>query len=123
MSDTSNVQKSVDRVKIYMELRGLRPNTVYTFDRCARRFLTCAGKLPGDITAADVEGFLLDFVRKGRSPRTRNVNLAAMRCLLSATPGNESGAITAGIPNAKAPHRSPEILSGSEVGRLLAATD
>ena len=28
MSDSISVQRSVDRMKIYMELRGLRPNTV-----------------------------------------------------------------------------------------------
>jgi hypothetical protein len=30
MSDTSDVQKSVDRLKIDMDLRGLGPNTAYT---------------------------------------------------------------------------------------------
>jgi hypothetical protein len=58
---------------------------VYTFALCARRFLAHAGKTPTDIKAADVESFLLDLTRKGRSPQTRNVNLSAVRCLLFAT--------------------------------------
>jgi hypothetical protein len=119
MSDSIDVQKSVDRMKIHMELRGLRPNTVSTFARCARRFLAHTDKAPAEVTSTDVEGFLLDLVRKGRSPRTRNVNLAAVRCLLGATTG---GNATAGIPRAKVPRRSPEILSGSEVALLLSAT-
>lgn len=123
MSKSSDVQISVERMKRYMELRGLRPNTVNTFTRCARRFLTHAGKLPSAIATADVEDFLLDLARRGRSPRTRNVNLAGIRCLLLATLGPASRAITAAIPNAKHPHRCLEILSGSEVGRLLEATD
>ena len=39
MSESSDVQKSVERMQIHMELRGLRPNTTYTFANCARRFL------------------------------------------------------------------------------------
>ena len=120
MTEPNDVQSSLDRMKIHMELRGLRPNTVSTFARCARRFLAHTDKAPADVTSTDVESFLLDLVRKGRSPRTRNVNLAAVRCLLGATTG---GNATAGIPRAKIPRRSPEILSGSEVALLLAATD
>ena len=123
MSDASDAEKSLDRMKIFMELRGLQPNTVYTFALCARRFLAHAGKAPADIKAADVESFLLDLTRKGRSPQTRNVNLSAVRCLLFATLGDDSRVVTAGIPNARVRRRSPEILSGTEVERLLAATD
>jgi len=90
MSDASDAEKSLDRMKIFMELRGLQPNTVYTFALCARRLLAHAGKAPADIKAADVESFLLDLTRKGRSPQTRNVNLSAVRCLLFATLGDDS---------------------------------
>jgi len=123
MSETNHVQSPVERMKEYMALRGLRPNTVAAFSRCACRFLTHVGKVPKEIDAADVEGFLLELVRRGRSPQTRNVTLAAIRCLLSAVLGPSSRAITGAIPNAKRPHRSPEILSGSEVARLLEATE
>jgi hypothetical protein len=80
MSDAIDAEKSLDQMKTFTELRGLRPNTVYTFAHCARRFLAHAGKAPADIKAADVESFLLDLSRKGRSPQTRNVNLSAVRC-------------------------------------------
>lgn len=122
-SDENDPKKSLDQMKVFMELRGLQPNTVYTFALCARRFLAHAGKAPADIKAADVESFLLDLTRKGRSPQTRNVNLSAVRCLLFATLGSDSRVITAGIPNARVRRRCPEILSGTEVERLLAATD
>ena len=120
MADADDAEKSLDQMKIFMELRGLRPNTVYTFALCARRFLAHAGKAPTAIKAADVESFLLDLTRKGRSPQTRNVNLSAVRCLLFATLGEDSRVVTAGIPNARVRRRSPEILSGTEVERLLA---
>ena len=122
MSETSDIQSSVERMNQHMELRGLRPNTVSTFSGCARRFLAHAGKRTADIATEDVEGFLLGLARRGRSPRTRNVHLAAVRCLLAATVGDKGRSVTASIPNAKYPRCCPEILSGSEVARLLAAT-
>ena len=120
MPDPTDVQNSIERMKIHMELRGHRPMTVYTFNGYARRFLAHVGKAPAAVTAADVESFLLDLCRKGRAARTRNVALAAVRCLLFATTSNDA---TVGIPRAKVPRLSPKILSGSEVARLLAATD
>jgi hypothetical protein len=42
MTESNDVQSSLDRMKIHMELRGLRPNTVSTFARCARCFLAQA---------------------------------------------------------------------------------
>jgi site-specific recombinase XerD len=119
MSDANDAQKSLDQMKIFMEQRGLQPNTVYTFALCARRFLAHAGKTPSAIKAVDVESFLLDLTRKDRSPQTRNVNLSAVRCLLFATVGDDGRVITAGIPNAKVRRRCLEILSGTEVERLL----
>lgn len=120
MSDPTDVQNSIERMKIHMELRGLRPRTVSTFTGYARRFLAHVGKAPAAVTAADVESFLLNLCRKGRAPRTRNVALAGVRCLLCATTGNDA---TVSIPRAKVQRLSPRILSGSEVARLLAATD
>jgi site-specific recombinase XerD len=120
MSDPTDVQNSIERMKLHMELRGLRPMTVATFTGYAGRFLDHVGKTPAAVTAADVESFVLDLCRKGRAARTRNVALAAVRCLLFATTSNDA---TVGIPRAKVPRLSPKILSGSEVARLLAATD
>src|SRR5664279_5806925 len=67
MSDPTDVKNCLERMKIYMELRGLRPMTVYTFAGYARRFLAHVGKTPAALTAADVESFVLDQCRKGRA--------------------------------------------------------
>ena len=61
MSDPTDVQNSIERMKICMELRGHRPMTVYTFSGYARRFLAHVGKAPAAVTAADVESFMLDL--------------------------------------------------------------
>lgn len=64
MSKTSTVAVSLERMKQYNVLRGLRPNTVNTFFRCARGFLNHVGKVPAKITTEDVEGFLLELARR-----------------------------------------------------------
>jgi integrase/recombinase XerD len=123
MFERSDTEKSIERMEAHMELRGLRPNTVGTLSRYARGFLARVGKSPAEVTSGDVEGFLLELAREGRAAATRNVVRAAVRSLLVATLGEAGKSITSGIPSAKCPRRCPEILSGSEVGRLLEATE
>jgi hypothetical protein len=65
MTELNDVQSSLDRMKIHMELRGLRPNTVSTFARCARRFLAHTDKAPADVTSTDVEAFCSTWSAKG----------------------------------------------------------
>ncbi|MGB8294983.1 MAG: hypothetical protein WCG85_06115 [Polyangia bacterium] len=76
-------------MKIHVELRGLRPNTV-----SPDAFSPTPTKRPL-MPRPPISSFLLGLVRNGRSPRTRNMNLAAVRCLLGATTGSNA---TAGIP-------------------------
>jgi Phage integrase, N-terminal SAM-like domain len=57
MTEPNDVQSCLDRMEIHMELRGLRPNTVSTFARCARRFLAHTDRAPADVTSTDVESF------------------------------------------------------------------
>jgi integrase/recombinase XerD len=123
MSEPSDIERSIERLQTHMRLRGLRPNTMRTFAGCASRFLTHVGKPPAEVTTTDVEAFLLELVHRGRSALTRTVYLSALRCLLAATLGDAGRSITATIPRARRRRRCPEILSGSEVARLLDATD
>jgi len=113
------IDQVVARVQTKMLLRELAPNSIETYDRCVRRFIVRVGKPLGAVKAKDVEQYLLDMAHQDRSPGTRNVNLAAIRFALRAClrrdPCKE-------IRPAKVRRRSPEILSGSEVSRLLDAT-
>lgn len=113
------VDQVVERVQTRMVLRGLAPHTIATYIPCVRRFIAQVGKPLGAVKGKDVEQYLLDMVRRDRSPRTRNVNLAAIRFALRAWLGRDP---CKEIRSAKVQRRSPEILSGSEVSRLLDAT-
>jgi site-specific recombinase XerD len=119
MVSESYVEQSMKKMQEWMELRALAPVTRSVYQRCARRFIEHVGKPFGAVKSRDVQQYLLSLARQERSPRTRNVNLAAIRCALRATvhrdPAQE-------IPQARVERRSPEILSGSEVKRLLDTT-
>jgi site-specific recombinase XerD len=84
------VDECLARMQAWMELRGLRPNTLATYRRCAQRFMLGVGKPPGTIKRQDFEHYLLDLARAGRSARTRNVNLAAIRSVLLANANQDT---------------------------------
>jgi integrase/recombinase XerD len=113
------VEQTLQQMRTRMEVRGLAPNTVTVYLRSIRRFIAHVGKPLGAVKPREVEGFLLDLSRRGVHPRTRNVFLGALRFAFRGRRGRNP---TVGVPMAKAPRRTPEILSGSEVKRLLEAT-
>ena len=115
----SYVQQTLQQVRTRMEVRGLAPVTVTIYLRSIRRFIAHVGKPLGTVKRREVEEFLLDLARRGVHPRTRNVILGALRFAFR---GLRCPNPTVGVPMAKAPRRTPEILSGSEVKRLLEAT-
>lgn len=115
----SDIERCLQRMRRWMALRALAPNSVATYVRCARQFLAHVDRPLAAVTRRDIEGYLHTLVAKARSPRTRNVQLGAIRCLLLATGRRDR---TAAIPRAKVPRVVPEILSGTEVTQLLAAT-
>ena len=119
MARESYVETCLGRMQRWMALRGLAPNSVSTYVRCARQFLTHVDRPLGTVKRTDIEGYLHTLVAKARSPRTRNVQLGAIRCLLRSTVRRDP---TAAIPRAKVPRVVPQILSGAEVEQLLAAT-
>jgi integrase/recombinase XerD len=113
------IEHVLQRMRVWMELRALAPVTVSVYLRCARRFIEHIDRPLGTVKAKEIEQYLLDLARMRRSPSTRNVNLGAIRCALRSV-GRRDPSV--GFPHAKVSRRSPEILSSSEVTRLLGAT-
>jgi site-specific recombinase XerD len=115
----SSIERCLRRLQQWMALRALAPNTVRAYGRYARRFLVHVDRPLAAVTRSDIEAYLHTLIAKGRSPRTRNVQLGAIRALLVATGHRDR---TAAIPRAKVPRIVPDLLSGTEVQQLLAAT-
>lgn len=103
-----------------MQVRGLGTKTRESYLRAVRKFGEHFGRRPGELGVEDAERFLLHLCREvGYEASTRNVYAAALRFFFAKTLGQEGWARS--VPRAKTPKRLPVVLSGDEVGRLLAA--
>ena len=106
-------------MQIDLETRDLRPNTVATYLRCARKFIQEIGKPLGKVDREDVRQYLLTLRAHGKRAPTRNVALGAIRFLFCTTLRRPE--VVAGIRRARTQPTVPVILSGSEMAHLLAA--
>jgi site-specific recombinase XerD len=99
-------------------LRGLSPATQESYLRCARAFIAYHKRAPEKLTNEHVREWLLYLLReKDRKPSTVNVMIGALRFLFGTTLGRPE--VMHGIRNVRKDVPEPNILSGSEVGRLL----
>ena len=111
------------RVRTKMEndlvLRGLSPATQESYIRCAKAFIAYHKRAPEKLTNQHVREWLLYLLReKQRKPSTVNVMIGALRFLFGTTLGRPH--VMHGIRSVRKDVPEPNVLSGSEVGRLLA---
>jgi len=112
--------KHRDRMEQELILRGLASNTRDSYLKYARLFVQHCGRSPDQLGNEDVRRWLLWLLKtKKRQPRTINVAIAAVRHLFASLGRPE---VMQGVRNVRTQHRAPDILSGSEVGRLLRAS-
>jgi site-specific recombinase XerD len=111
--------KHRDRMEQELILLGLSRSTRDSYLTYARVFVRYCGRSPDQLGSEDVRRwiFWLLTVQK-RQPRTVNVAIAAARHLFTALGRPE---VTRGIRYVRTQHREPDVLSGSEVDRLLRA--
>jgi site-specific recombinase XerD len=103
-----------------LELRGCRVNTVLTYLRCARKFAAHFKRSPAEMGTAEIRQFLVHLVETRKvTPSTYNVYAAALTFLYHVT--LDRAADVPSLPRMKVPMRTPIVLSGTEVVRLLAA--
>ncbi len=102
-----------------LELRGRRPLTIDAYVRAVASFVRHCGRSPRELGADDVRAYLLHMRRdRGLAQTTLNVHLAAIRFLYSVTlhrPG-----VTASFRQIRVDRLAPDILSTSQIERLLA---
>jgi len=103
-----------------LELRGLRPNTIDPYLRCARRFVEHFALPPARLGAAEVRRYLLHLLHEAKvTPPTVNTYAAALRFLFRVTLKRPE--VVADVVRLKTPMHLPRVLSGTEVERLFAA--
>jgi site-specific recombinase XerD len=106
-----------------LRLKNYRPNTREAYLRCARIFDEHNGRRsPMRLGAEEIRKFFVHLTeKKNASPATLKMYVAAVRFLYSITLGHPEKVAALMWP--KVPHPLPDILSVSEVERLLNAIE
>jgi integrase/recombinase XerD len=112
--------KHRDKMEQALMLRGFALNTRETYLRYARDFVAHCGRSADRLGHSDVQQWLLWLLKtKKLDPGTVNVAIAALRHLFTAL---GRPAVMQGIRGVRKQYRAPDVLSGSEVERLLLAS-
>ncbi len=107
-----------DKMLEDLKLAGLREATHVAYLRAARELCEWAEKPPMQLTRADVRGFLIGLVdQRGLSPSTQKVMVAGLKFFFRTT--LDKPEIVAQLPFPKVDSQLPDVLSGTEVARLL----
>lgn len=88
--------------------------------KCASRFVRFHMKSPRELGVTDCKVFLAHLLRIGKSPETLKLHVAGLKFLYRVTLRRR--AVADELPWPKVPQRQPDILSGTEIERVLAAT-
>src|SRR5262245_26388750 len=107
-----------DKMAEDLKLRGVAPITAATYLRYAQRFVDHHGRSPLKLGEDDVRAFLLHRLKyEGVSTSTQAVCLASLKFLYRVTLKRPEVVERLGFP--RRVQRLPEVLTGSEVQRLL----
>ncbi|MFQ5473388.1 MAG: tyrosine-type recombinase/integrase, partial [Dehalococcoidia bacterium] len=103
-----------------LELRGFATTTQTEYLRRARHFAAHYMRSPVEMGEQEIRDYLLYLVNEKRvRPATHRMYVAALKFLYTVTLGRPDSVVN--IPWPKVPRPLPDILSGEEIERLLAA--
>lgn len=109
-----------DRMAEDLKLRGYSRHTCRKYLQCAATFVAHYQRPPAQMGEREVRGFLLYLANEKKvSASTRHIYVGAIRFLYAVTLRRPE--VVAAIPWPKVPYKLPEVLSGTEVTRLLEA--
>jgi len=108
------------KMKADLELHGFAATTQKEYLQRARNFVAHYGRTPTKLGEPEIREFLLHLVHeKHAGPATHHMYVAAIKFLYVKTLARPEE--VARIPWPKRPQKLPDVLSGEEVERLLAA--
>jgi site-specific recombinase XerD len=112
--------KHRDKMEQDLVLRGFARATRESYLRYARAFVGHFGRSADELGAEQIRSWVLWLLTvKKRDAATVNVAIAALRHLFASLGRPE---VMLGIRGVRKQHRAPDVLSGSEVERLLKAS-
>ena len=107
-----------DKMEQDLVLLGRSAATRESYVLHARAFVKYVGRSPGTACAADVRRWLLYLLRERKlKPATVNVAIGALKFLFRTTLRRPE--VVEGLRSVRKQHPTPNILSGSEVSRVL----
>lgn len=101
-----------------LALKNLASKTRHEYLRCCCGFVRYHMKSPRLLGSKDIKEYLGHLLMKGAGPETVKMNVAGLKFLYGVTLEQPRKVET--IPWPKVPHRKPDVLSGTEMERLLA---
>lgn len=111
-----------DRMQQDLERAGYTPRTVSNYLKCAQEFVShCGGRSPLKLGQDETRSFLEHLERRKLSPQRVRQYLAALKFLYGRTLGRPEDIAWILFPRSK--RRTPGVLSGSEVVRVLDAIE
>src|SRR5271170_3806615 len=109
-----------DRMEEDLKLREYSPHTSRKYLQCVRTFAAHYWRSPADMGEREVRAFLLYLTNEKKvTASTRHIYVGALRFVYAVT--LQRPEVVAAIPWPKVPHKLPEVLSGTEMERLLEA--
>jgi integrase/recombinase XerD len=108
-----------DRMALDLKLRNLAAATRKEYLRCCCGFVRYHMKSPRELGEAALKEYLEHLLLRGAGPETLKMNVAGLKFLYGVTLDRPKVAERLLWP--KVPHRKADILSGSEVLKLLGA--
>jgi site-specific recombinase XerD len=107
------------RMALDLKLKNLAPKTGRQYLGCCSNFVRYHMKSPRELGETAIKEYLGHLQLRGAGPEVLKMNVAGMKFLYGVTLDRPK--VAERIPWPKVPHKKPDILSGTEVTKLLKA--
>jgi len=108
-----------DRMALDLKLKNLAAGTQQQYLECCKRFAGYHMKSPSELGLSGIKEYLGHLLMRGAGPEVVKMNVAGLKFLYGVT--LDRPVIADRLPWPKVPHKKPDILSGTEVVKLLEA--
>jgi site-specific recombinase XerD len=108
-----------DRMALDLKLKNLAAGTQSEYLRCCRSFAGYYMRSPRELGETAIKQYLGHLQMKGASAEKLKMHIAGLKFLYGVT--LDRAKVAERLPWPKVPHKKPDILSGTEVTKLLAA--
>jgi site-specific recombinase XerD len=106
-----------DKMARDLAIRNLAVKTQKEYLRCCSSFVRYHMRSPRELGANAIKEYLEHLLLKGAGPETLKMNVAGLKFLYGVT--LDRPRVAESIPWPKVPHKKPDILSGSELLKVL----